>query len=236
LAYALVNPPTGVSIDANGVITWTPNQTQSPSTNVLTTIVSNTNPYDLVNPHLTATNSFVVTVNEVNSAPVFIALTKNNFVINAGTALTVTNIATDADIPAQTLTYRMSAGPAGATVNAATGVFSWRPTMTQAASTNLVTVVVSDNGMPSLSATQYFQITVNSLSKPSIDSLQFLTGHPTLTISGQLGPDYVVLVSTNLNDWQPTATNVSPASVPFQWSDTNSTAMPSRFYRIKLAP
>ena len=66
--YTLVNPPTGASISTNGIITWTPSQTQSPSTNTFTTVVTNTNPYDLINPHLTATNSFTVIVREVNVA------------------------------------------------------------------------------------------------------------------------------------------------------------------------
>src|SRR5208337_3424338 len=52
--YALVNPPAGAVIDANGIITWTPSQNQSPGTNTITTVVTNTNPYDLVNPQLTA--------------------------------------------------------------------------------------------------------------------------------------------------------------------------------------
>ena len=51
--YALVNPPAGAAINANGIITWTPSQTQSPGTNTITTVVTNTNPYDLVNPNLT---------------------------------------------------------------------------------------------------------------------------------------------------------------------------------------
>ena len=51
LGYALVNPPAGAGIDANGVITWTPSQNQSPSTNTITTVVTNSNPFDLVNPH-----------------------------------------------------------------------------------------------------------------------------------------------------------------------------------------
>ena len=62
VGYGLVNPPAGATIDANGIITWTPSQNQSPSTNTITTVVTNSNPYDLVSPQLTATNSFTVTV------------------------------------------------------------------------------------------------------------------------------------------------------------------------------
>ena len=62
MGYTLVNPPSGASIDSNGIITWTPGQTQSPSTNTLKTVVTSTDPYDLVNPQLSATNSFTVVV------------------------------------------------------------------------------------------------------------------------------------------------------------------------------
>ena len=62
LGYTLVNPPSGASIDSNGIITWTPSQLQAPSTNTLTTVVTSTDPYDLVNPQLSTTNSFTVVV------------------------------------------------------------------------------------------------------------------------------------------------------------------------------
>ena len=66
LGYALLNPPAGMAIDTNGIITWTPQQNQSPSTNLVTTLVTNANPYDPVNPHLSATNAFTVIVKEVS--------------------------------------------------------------------------------------------------------------------------------------------------------------------------
>jgi hypothetical protein len=69
LGYALVNPPAGAAIDVNGIITWTPSQDQSPGTNTLATVVTNTDPYDLINPHLCATNSFTVIVNAATVVP-----------------------------------------------------------------------------------------------------------------------------------------------------------------------
>jgi hypothetical protein len=58
LTYQLVSPPAGASIDANGIITWTPSESEAPSTNVFETIVA-----DQPNgPVLTATNSFIVIV------------------------------------------------------------------------------------------------------------------------------------------------------------------------------
>jgi len=57
LTYQLVNPPGGALIDANGIITWTPTLAQSPSTNLITTVVT-----DSGAPPQSATNSFTVIV------------------------------------------------------------------------------------------------------------------------------------------------------------------------------
>jgi uncharacterized repeat protein (TIGR01451 family) len=62
VGYGLVSPPTGMNISTNGIITWTPALNQSPSTNIITTVVTNSDLFDLVNPQLTATNSFTVIV------------------------------------------------------------------------------------------------------------------------------------------------------------------------------
>jgi hypothetical protein len=78
IGYALVNPPAGMSIDSNGVITWTPSQSQSPSTNTVTTVVTNSNPYDTLNPELTATNSFTVMVDTAPLAPRILSITTQN--------------------------------------------------------------------------------------------------------------------------------------------------------------
>ena len=50
--YTLVSPPSNMVISASGIITWTPGTGQSPGTNLITTIVTNSNPYDLINPRL----------------------------------------------------------------------------------------------------------------------------------------------------------------------------------------
>jgi hypothetical protein len=63
LTYALLHPPTGASIDAHGVITWTPTQAQGPSTNIITTVVTDYSPDAVNEQRLSATNSFTVTVN-----------------------------------------------------------------------------------------------------------------------------------------------------------------------------
>ena len=74
-----------MTISANGIINWTPALNQSPSTNTITTVVTNSNPYDLINPQLTATNSFTVTVIPlVITGPIRLANGDFQFVFSAG--------------------------------------------------------------------------------------------------------------------------------------------------------
>jgi hypothetical protein len=57
LTYQLISPPAGAAINASGLISWTPSAGQSPSTNLITTVVT-----DNGTPALSATNSFTVIV------------------------------------------------------------------------------------------------------------------------------------------------------------------------------
>src|SRR5437762_5899430 len=99
---------------ASGVISWTPSEAQGPSTNVVSVSVT-----DNGVPALSVTNSFTVTVTEVNLAPVLSV--PANQTIDELSALAVTASATDADIPANTLTFRLVSPPPGKTSNAHSG-------------------------------------------------------------------------------------------------------------------
>jgi hypothetical protein len=52
------------------------------------------------------------------------------------------------------------------------------------------------------------------------------------SLTGVPGYDYAVSGSTNLSDWTPLQTNVSP----FTFTDTNTGNYPSRFYRAQWVP
>src|SRR5207247_4596411 len=86
--------------------------------------------------------------------------------IYVGQTLSVTNSATDIDLPSNQLTYSLSNAPAGATIGASDGIFSWTPVPEQADSTNQVRVIVTDDGSPNLSDSRTFTVTV--LSTPQI--------------------------------------------------------------------
>src|ERR1051326_4770630 len=161
LSYVLLTPPTHASIDTNGVITFSPDEAQGPGVYPLTTVVT-----DNGTPNLSATNTITVTVNEVNTAPVLPPST--NYTINELTTLTVTNTAIDSDIPANVLSYLLLSPPAHASVDT-NGIVTFSPDEAQGPGVFTLRTVVTDNGTPSLSATNTITVTVNEVnSAPEI--------------------------------------------------------------------
>src|SRR5437867_3883230 len=146
--------PSGASIlPTTGVFTWTPTEAQGPSTNTVTVRVND------LSTGLSDFETITITVRETNTAPVLATIW--NKIVRVDSLLTFTASATDADIPRQTLTCSLDAGaPAGASINPSNGVFTWTPTEAQGPGTNRVTVRVTDNGSPPLSAAQTVTITV----------------------------------------------------------------------------
>ncbi len=91
----------------------------------------------------------------------------SNRVINGGETVIIATIATDTNVPPQQLAFSLSVAPVGAEINTNNGVVSWSTTTNNAGSSNFFQVVVTDNGSPSLSATQSFTVFVRSL-KPNV--------------------------------------------------------------------
>ena len=181
------------------------------------------------------TSTIALTLNAVtpsNTPPTLAVIT--NRTVNVGQAVAFTASAMDTDLPPQTLTFALLASATNATLNANSGAFSFRPLVTQANSTNNFTLKVSDNGTPSLSATQSFSVIVNPLSAAGIGNISFAGGKLSFNVSGQSGPDYAIETSTNLTQWSNVFITNSPV-LPFNWTDTNFIT-PERFYRIKLGP
>src|SRR5213079_1117070 len=155
LTFSLMSAPAGVNLNpSSGVLTWTPTEAQGPSTNLITVRV-----IDNGAPPSSDTRSFTVVVTEANSAPV-LTVPPDQTVTELST-LTVTNTASDADLPANTLTFSLVSAPAGVNLDSSSGVLSWTPTEAQGPSTNVITVKVTDNGAPSLSDTKSFTVVVS---------------------------------------------------------------------------
>jgi hypothetical protein len=226
---ALQNVPAGTNITFR-IINW--GGTSTGGTWYLFDTTNSTALDFAVQGALTATTTPVT-----NTAPVFTApIAGTNFVISAGINLAVSCVATDADTPAQTLAYALLAGPTNAMLNASNGNFLWRPLVAQANSTNPVQVVVTDNGSPSLSATNRFTISVNPLTFPTLASVSIVGGQFQGVVYGPAGPDYAVQVSTNLAGGAWTTFLISnSAALPFAFTDTNA-YQAHQFYRILIGP
>jgi hypothetical protein len=184
---------------------------------------------------LSHTTSIALTLNAVtppNTPPTLAPIA--NQTVNVGRTVAFIASATDTDQPPQTLIFALLAGPTNAMLNTNSGTFSFRPLVTQANSINNFTLKASDNGTPSLSGTQSFFVVVNPLSTPAVSNVSVAGGHFSFSVTGQSGPDYALEASTNLTQWS-TVFVTNSAALPFVWTDTNS-ALPWRFYRVKLGP
>lgn len=172
-----------------------------------------------------------VGVGITNTPPVITSVA--NQTVNPGVTVLVTNTASDSDSPPNTIAFSAAnTFPSGATVSSG-GIFSWRPPVSAANTTTPIQVQVTDSGS-SLSATNSFNVIVNAITNPVINGVNFSQGHATVTISGPQGPDYTLLASTNLTNWQALFTTNSPV-IPFTFTDTNLN-VPDRFYRLQIGP
>ena len=234
LTYILLNPPAGAVIDTNGVITWKASEAQGPSTNIFTTVVTDTNGFALSSPSLSTTNTFTVVVNEVNLAPVLNVIADQAG--NPGQIVNFTATATDADVPTNALMFTLISPPLGAAINSSSGLFSWHLPASGANTTNQLQVRVTDNGVPSLSDTKSFNVIINPLAKPLLlTAIAYANSHFILSVDGSTGPDYIIMASTNLTAWSDVFTNLSPTT-PFLYTDTNNAGTLHQFYRVRLSP
>jgi hypothetical protein len=231
LTYVSTEPAPVVS--ANGIITWTPSEAQGPGVYDITNVAT-----DNGVPPLSATNSFQVTVNEVNTAPGFVA-TPPSQSVNALSTFALTNSARDSDLPPNPLTYTLLNPPAGMSINPTNGVIVWMPALAQTNNTYTVTTVVTDTNMyalanQSLSATNRFNLTV--IAPYALGTSQVQPSQPDTNslIPGGL-TWYQVNVPTNADE----ATNVllyaTPQAVDV-WYSTNVPPSTSNSGDMDLLP
>jgi len=164
-----------------------------------------------------------------------------NQAVNVGQTVAVNASATDTNLPPPALTFILVGAPAGATLTQTSNTnaaFNWRPSISQANSTNTISIQVIDSGSPRLSATRNFSVVVNPITLPTLSgSATDLSNRGfTLTVSGMVGPDYAVQYSTNLLSWRTVFETNSPPS-PFTWVDTSaSLTNKASFYRVLVGP
>jgi hypothetical protein len=145
----------GISIDSDsGEMTWEPSKEQKTEKYPVTVFVT---PSDT--PEDEISQSFTVALREPNTPPALESIDKQT--VFAGELLDFTAKAVDEDQPANTLSFKLGTGsPAGATINAETGIFQWTPSTDIEARDYVVEIVVSDDGIPSQSTTKSVTISV----------------------------------------------------------------------------
>ncbi len=163
LRYELISGPPGLVLDpATGTIRWTPNESNGPGTETVILKVTDTNVDASVDRELSATNTFQVRINEVNTAPVLTLPADQT--LKGPVPFSATATAIDSDLPANPLTFSLVSGPAGMTVTT-TGLIQWTPATSQVPSTNTVVIRVTDDNpgaipSPQLSVTNQFVLKV----------------------------------------------------------------------------
>ncbi|HEY5345539.1 MAG TPA: hypothetical protein VIK62_04265, partial [Verrucomicrobiae bacterium] len=175
-----------------------------------------------------------------NTAPYFLNVLSNTppVYLNPAVAFTLTNNAADWDIPAQTLTYRITnslAGTNGAIINTNTGVIDWMPLPAQGGQTNIITTVVTDNGVPAKSITNSFTVYVNPL--PVFSSITVNASGVNLQWSAWTNEQFQIEWTTNLAppNWMPFTDIITSTNGNFFFTDTNAPLF-MKFYQLILLP
>jgi len=229
LSYSLVDRPIGLSVSPAGVVSWTPTEAQGPGTFTVTVQVT-----DNGTPSLSTNQSFQITVNEVNVAPTLASISDQT--IHAGATVTVQASAGDTDSPANALSFSLLTAPAGASINAGTGVFRWNSTAGDAGTVKTVTIQVSDNGTPIRTATTSFNITL--VAPVRVDSISVSGTGVTLRWGGIDGRSYRVQFKARLDqpDWTDLAGDVTATGGMATKEDNGLGSARERFYRVQALP
>jgi hypothetical protein len=178
--------------------------------------------------------SIVPPVNSSIDPPVLAAIADR--AIHAGCVMSVTNSATDPNIPALPLSFSLDPGaPPGITIDPANGLLSWTVPVEYANTTNTITVRVTQTSAPSLSDAKSFAVIVAA--PPVLQPFRLANGVAQLAWNTIPGQTYRLqykptLAATNWTDLLPDITAIaSNASA----TDPVGSA-PQRFYRILLLP
>ncbi len=164
LTFSLINAPDGAAIDAaTGKFSWTPTEAQGGTQGPFTFTVR------VSDGSLNADASISIGVTEVNQPPDLAPIDSKTVFL--GDTLNFKAVASDVDIPVQTISYSLDAtAPPGSSIDPATGAFAWTPTGDQAGLTFTFDVIASDGV-----ASTPVPVTVNVVDKtpPVMSALTF---------------------------------------------------------------
>jgi hypothetical protein len=155
--------------------------------------------------------------------------------IHAGSILVISNFVIDADTPLPVLRFSLvQASTSAASIDATNGLFVWRTSSSNTATTNFFAVRVSDETVFNLSDTRSFSVSVAEL--PSIVSLSFSNNLPVIAWTGIPGQSYRLQFQDVLgNNWLDLG-QIAQASMPIVSISDPAPAAGARFYRVVVCP
>jgi len=166
-----------------------------------------------------------IEVAPVNDAPVLDAI--DDKAVNEGDTLAFTATASDPDLPPDTLTFSLLNAPAGASIDATTGEFTWTPTEVQGPGSHDVTIRVADNGMPELFDEETFKVTVNEVNTaPLLDEIgdKVVNEGGTLVFTATASDSDLPanVLAFSLTDDAPEGAAIEPETGLFTWTPTEA--------------
>lgn len=220
LTYSLIDAPAGATIGSStGVFSWTPSETQGPGVHAFTVVVS-----DGGVPGPGSSQVVTLTVLETNEAP-FLAPIGGQSVVELS-QLTFTAMATDGDIPTDTLTYSLANEPAGASIDPGTGVFTWTPSEVQGPRSYDIDVIVTDDGSPARTDTETITVVVDedntapvlgAVGDRTVDEGSTL-GFTATGSDGDVPPNGLVFSITGA----PAGASIDPVTGEFLWTPSET--------------
>ncbi|MCP4966566.1 MAG: DUF5011 domain-containing protein [bacterium] len=187
VSFSLAAAPAGASIDpASGTFRWTPTEFQGPGSYFFDIIAT-----DSGSPARSAAQRIQINVAEVNVAP--IVVNPGSQVSSENQAVNLQVSASDADIPAGSLTYSATGLPPGLSIDPDSGAITGTtPFDASIGSPYSVTVTVTDDGSPQQRDSVTFPWTISNTNRPptAVDVVVFAeAGVPTSLIVNGADPD-----------------------------------------------
>jgi lysophospholipase L1-like esterase len=220
--------PAGLTFNpATGVLSWTPGETEGPSNYVVRLIAT-----DNGTPTQTSTQSLLIAVQESNLPPTMVPVPAQ--CTYAGLPFTLDLNASDPDLPPNVLAFGLTAPPAGADIDAGSGLLTWTPAQADIG-TNVLAVSVRDGGAPELTATQFVTVVVSG--PPVITSVTRAGNQIVIEWTAISNKTYQVEWASRLTapDWQPLPGEVTATAATAFRQDTLTNVL-TRFYRVSVAP
>ena len=135
VTFTLVSGPEGMTIDADGLVTWAPTQQDTGSAPVEILVTDEGGE--------SATQSFALTVFNTNDAPSFVSIADTSTAEDQ--LFTLQLSATDIDVADTSLTFTLTSGPDSLLVDSS-GVVSWTPVQTDVGANSVVVKVEDGQG------------------------------------------------------------------------------------------